>query len=85
MNDVSSRQMFAFQDEFPGLMFMHLAQQVCAVDRRHACFTSFYTTIIPGISLDERTSIASFEEQWQDRDLLFTKIAPMAGKAFDTL
>ncbi|OOO31200.1 hypothetical protein BS628_23405 [Agrobacterium radiobacter] len=31
------------------------------------------------------TSIASFEEQWQDQDLLFTKIAPMAGKPFDTL
>lgn len=30
-------------------------------------------------------SIASFEEQWQDQDLLFTKIAPMAGKPFDTL
>ncbi|WP_223567565.1 MurR/RpiR family transcriptional regulator [Agrobacterium tumefaciens] len=61
--------------------------------------TSFYTTIIPGISLVEAISaelgaldpersarsIASFEEQWQDQDLLFTKIAPMAGKPFDTL
>ncbi|UXS04668.1 MurR/RpiR family transcriptional regulator [Agrobacterium tumefaciens] len=61
--------------------------------------TSFYTTIIPGISLVEAISaelgaldpemsarsIASFEEQWQDQDLLFTKTAPMAGKPFDTL
>jgi hypothetical protein len=30
-------------------------------------------------------SIVSFEGQWQDQDLLFTKIAPMAGKPFDTL
>ncbi|MEW9525990.1 hypothetical protein MRBLRH8O_003854 [Agrobacterium radiobacter] len=61
--------------------------------------TSFYTTIIPGISLVEAIpaelgaldpemsarSIASFEKQWRDQDLLFTKIAPMAGKPFDTL
>lgn len=33
-NDVSSRQMFASQDEFLGLMFMHLTQQLCAVDHR---------------------------------------------------
>ncbi|CUW98924.1 hypothetical protein AGR2A_Lc60176 [Agrobacterium genomosp. 2 str. CFBP 5494] len=30
-------------------------------------------------------SITSFDEQWEDQDLLFTKIAPMAGKPFDTL
>lgn len=59
--------------------------------------TSFYTTILPGISLIEgisaelgaldpamsARSIANFEEQWQNHDLLFTKTAPMAGKPFD--
>lgn len=61
--------------------------------------TSFYTTILPGISLVEAISaelgaldpemsaisIANFEEQWLSQDLLFTKTAPMAGKPFDKI
>lgn len=61
--------------------------------------TSFFATILPGLSLVEGISaelgvldpalsgrsIASFEEQWQDQDLLYTKTAPMAGKPFDEI
>jgi len=61
--------------------------------------TSFFATILPAISLVEgisaelgaldpevsSRSVARFEEQWQDQDLLFTKTAPMAGKPFDSI
>ena len=61
--------------------------------------TSFFATILPGLALAEGISaelgaldpglsgrsIASFEEQWEDQDLLYTKTAPMAGKPFDEI
>lgn len=61
--------------------------------------TSFYATVLPGISLAECISaelgaidaamsgraVSDFEEQWQDQDLLFTRTAPMAGKPFDSI
>lgn len=61
--------------------------------------TSFFTTVLPGLSLIEglsaelaavdpelsAKSIENFEEQWLSQDLLFTKTAPMAGKPFDRL
>lgn len=59
--------------------------------------TSFYTTIVPAVGLIEALSaelaaidpgmtscsIANFEEQWQNQDLLHFGTAPMQGRTFD--